>query len=145
MGVGLLLKLLLKAPLLLDEDVQAVVSDLGQTDPLDELATDGKTVARFLALASNAGSLLPNESFVNRLAALLSDILQSCEGRLRDLSAKHGPDRYACREELVPHVSGRRRVDLAVVCHEEKHDPLTVPVHGGNRDSPQGPDALDFL
>ena len=52
--MGLLIELLLEAPLLLREEVQAIVADLGQADPLDGLAARGKGVVCLLALACDA-------------------------------------------------------------------------------------------
>jgi len=52
--MGLLVKLLLETPFLLREDIQAIVADLGQTNPLDVLAAGGKGVVCLLALTCDA-------------------------------------------------------------------------------------------
>ena len=48
-------KLLLEAPLLLRQEIQAIVADLGQTDPLDGPAAGGKGIVGLLPLPCDAG------------------------------------------------------------------------------------------
>lgn len=52
--MGLLIELLLETPLFLREEVQAIVPDLGQTDPLYDFTARGKGVVCLLALTCDA-------------------------------------------------------------------------------------------
>src|SRR5690606_31670955 len=132
-------------------------------NPLDGLAARGKSVVCLLALACDAAPMLLNERFVDSFPVFLRGALQLCESSLGYLGVKDRPDLCAYREELVPHVSGRRHIDHAVVGQEERHDPPAaglgsrVQGHGSipttrdprlvthDRYLPQGPDALYFL
>ena len=54
-------------------------------------------------------------------------------------------DLEVCREELVPDMPRCWHVDHAVVGQKERQYSSTVPLHSGNRNTPQGPNTVDFL
>jgi len=73
--MGLLIELFLEASLLLGQEVQAIVTDLGQADPLDGLAARGKGVVSLLALTCDAPPVLLHERFVDGLPVFFSGVL----------------------------------------------------------------------
>ncbi len=77
--MGLLVKLLLAAPLLLGEEVQAIVADLGQADPRDGSATGGEGVAGLIALAGDTGLMLLDKRLVDGLPVFLGGVPQLFE------------------------------------------------------------------
>ncbi len=86
-GVGFLVELLLETSLFLVEQVQAIVADLGQSDPLDGLAAGGKGVVGLLSLTCDAGPVLLHERLVDGLSMFLCGFLQLCVGGFGDRSS----------------------------------------------------------
>ena len=78
--MGLLIELLLEAPLFLGQKIQSIVADLGQTDPLDGPAAGCKGVVGLLALACDAAPVLLHERFVDGLPVFFRGVLQLSEG-----------------------------------------------------------------